>query len=199
MKVIICDDDALIRKSLSLMLRREADMEILGEASNGREALALCEKELPDVVLMDIRMPEVDGIAGTERIKAQFPQVKVMILTTFEDKHNIVQALSAGADGYLVKTDKVAEIAGKLRVLMTGSGVIDADVLKKLTKRTNPLVEGLTAREKDVARLIAQGLTNKEIAEQLFLSAGTVRNVGAMVMEKLQVSNRTQVAGVYYE
>jgi len=199
MKLIIVDDDTLVRKSLSLTLKREDDIAIMGEGENGQEAIALCEKFCPDILLMDIRMPIMDGITATSLIKERFPTVKIMILTTFEDKQNIEQALAAGADGYLVKTDKIAAIAGKLRILMEGSGILDASVLKKLTKRSNPLLESLTPREREVARLVAQGLSNKDIAEQLFLSAGTIRNNVAAVMDKFGVSNRTQIAAAYYE
>jgi DNA-binding NarL/FixJ family response regulator len=132
-------------------------------------------------------------------IKKDYPDVRIMMLTTFDDKPNIQQALTAGADGYLLKTDGVSAIAGKLRTLIEGVGVLDADVLRKLTSQENPDLEKLTPRERDIARLVAQGLPNKEIASQLFLSEGTVRNNLAVVMEKLNVSNRTQLGMVYFE
>ena len=193
MKLLIVDDDALISKSLSLTLARESDITVIGTADNGAQALELCGEQTPDIVLMDIRMPGVDGIAATRLIKQRYPDVRIMMLTTFDDKPNISQALAAGADGYLIKTDKIADIAGKLRVMMDGAGVLGADVLKKLTAQENPALDLLTQRERDIARLVAQGLTNKEIAAQLFLSEGTVRNNLAVVMEKLDVTNRTQL------
>jgi len=193
MKLLIVDDDALISKSLSLTLVRESDITVIGTADNGAQALELCGEQTPDIVLMDIRMPGVDGIAATRLIKQRYPDVRIMMLTTFDDKPNISQALAAGADGYLIKTDKIADIAGKLRVMMDGAGVLGADVLKKLTAQENPALDLLTQRERDIARLVAQGLTNKEIAAQLFLSEGTVRNNLAVVMEKLDVTNRTQL------
>jgi len=199
MKIIIVDDDELIRESLSLTLTLEDDIEVAGVAEDGGQAVALCEKEKPDIALMDIRMPHIDGIAATRLIKDRFPEVKIMMLTTFADKANIQQALSAGADGYLLKTDETDNIASKLRALMTGSGVIDADVLKQLTRPINPLMDSLSPREQDITRLVAQGLTNKEIANQLFLSEGTVRNKILAIMEKLEVSNRTQLGVAYYE
>jgi len=122
-----------------------------------------------------------------------------MMLTTFDDKPNIQQALTAGADGYLIKTDKISDIAGKLRTMMNGAGVLDADVLKKLTAPENPALDQLTLRERDIARLVAQGMTNKEIAARLFLSEGTVRNNIVVIMEKLKVTNRTQLGIVYYQ
>jgi len=198
MKVLLVDDDLLIRKSLSMMLSRETDIDVIGTAADGGEALEMCHAELPDVVLMDIRMPNVDGIAATRLIKKAYPQVRIMMLTTFDDKPNIQQALAAGADGYLLKTDEISDIAGKLRPLAGGAGVLDVEVLKKLTAIENPALEQLTARERDVVRLVAQGLSNKEIAEQLFISEGTVRNHTVAIMEKLGVKNRTQLGMAYY-
>jgi len=198
MKVLIVDDDALIRKSLSLMLGRETDITIVGTATNGGEAFEMCGEHQPDVVLMDIRMPSVDGIAATRMIKKEYPHVRIMMLTTFDDKPNIQQALTAGADGYLLKTDEISAIAGKLRPLVEGVGVLDTEVLKKLTAPENPALEELTQRERDIVRLVAQGLANKEIAAQLFLSEGTVRNNIVTIMEKLDVKNRTQLGMAYY-
>jgi len=199
MKLIIVDDDDLIRESLSLTLSLENDIEVAGVAEDGSVALTLCEQRQPDIVLMDIRMPNIDGIGATRLIKERFPNIKIMMLTTFADKANIQQALAAGADGYLLKTDETDNIAGKLRALMSGSGVLDVDVLKQLTRPVNPLLASLITRERDITRLVAQGLTNKEIAAQLFLSEGTVRNKVLMIMEKLDVSNRTQLGVAYYE
>ena len=199
MRLLITDDDKLIQKSLSLTLSRESDIEVIGCASDGAEAVKLCEAQSPDIVLMDIRMPGVDGIAATRLIKQRYPQIRIMMLTTFDDKPNIQQALSAGADGYLIKTDKIADIPGKLRMMMHDTGVIDSAALKKLAETENSALEMLTARERDIARLVAQGLTNKEIAGQLYLSEGTVRNNLVIAMEKLGVTNRTQLGMVYYK
>jgi DNA-binding NarL/FixJ family response regulator len=199
MKLIIVDDDALIRESLSLTLGLEDDIEVVGEAEDGRAALDLCENLQPDIALMDIRMPNVDGITATRLMRERFPNIKIMMLTTFADKANIQQALSAGANGYLLKTDETDGVAGKLRTLMSGSGVLDPEVLNQLTRPTSSLMDKLSTRERDITRLVAQGLTNKEIATQLFLSEGTVRNKIIGIMEKLKVSNRTQLGVAYYE
>jgi len=199
MRLLIVDDDALIRESLTLTLSLEDDIEIIGEAENGKDALQLCKELGPDIVLMDIRMPGVDGIGATRLIKEKHPDIKIMMLTTFADKSNIQNALSAGADGYLLKTDETAAIAGKLRTLLGGSGVLDAHVLKQLTRPVSPLMDSLSIRERDITRLVAQGLTNKEIAVRLFLSEGTVRNKILMIMDKLEVVNRTQLGVAYYE
>ncbi|MCL2621070.1 MAG: response regulator transcription factor [Defluviitaleaceae bacterium] len=199
MRLLLVDDDKLIRKSLSINLGKEPDIEVVGDAEDGAEAIKMCDQLTPDIVLMDIRMPGTDGIAATRIIKQKHPQIRIMMLTTFDDKPNIQQALSAGADGYLIKTDKIKEIAPKLRLMMAGAGVLDPDALKKLAQAENPALEDLTPRERDIARLVAQGLSNKEIAEQLFLSEGTVRNNIVTIMEKLGVTNRTQLGMAYYQ
>ena len=139
------------------------------------------------------------GVAATRIIKKEFSHMRIMMLTTFDDKPNIQQALSAGADGYLLKTDDQSDIAGKLRLFVGGVGILDAEVIKKLTAAENPALEQLTPRECDIARLIAQGLSNKDIAAQLFLSEKTVRNNITTIMEKLNVSNRTQLGVTYYD
>ena len=198
MKLLIVDDDPLIRKSLEISLSREGDITVIGLSCDGTEAIEICKNTLPDAVLMDINMPGMDGIAATRLIKSRYPSVKIMMLTTFDDRPNIQQALAAGADGYLIKTDKISSIAGKLRLLVEGTGVLGADVLKKLAPQENPVLETLTPRERDITRLVAQGLTNKEIAASVYLSEGTVRNNIVVIMEKLNVTNRTQLGMAYY-
>lgn len=199
MNIIIVDDDKLICKSLELILSKEEDIKVLGSANNGIEALNLCEKSLPDIVLMDIRMPDVDGIQATRLIKKQYPQVRIMMLTTFQDKQCIQMALQAGAESYLLKTDKIADIAQKLRILYAGTAVLDSEVLKNLTTPAITAVEKLTPREQDVLNLVSQGLTNKEIGKQLFLSEGTVRNIVSVIMDKLGAKNRTQLSLILNE
>jgi len=198
MKLLIVDDDQLIRKSLEISLSREPDITVTGLAKDGAEAVDICKNSSPDIILMDINMPGMDGIAATRLIKTRYPAIKIMMLTTFDDRPNIQQALAAGADGYLIKTDKISGIAGRLRLLLDGTGVLDTSVLKKLAPQENPALETLTPRERDIARLVAQGLPNKEIATSLFLSEGTVRNNIVVIMEKLNVTNRTQLGMAYY-
>lgn len=194
MRILIVDDDPLICKSLALTLAREPDMQVIGTAGNGAEAIEMCEKTMPDVVLMDIRMPVMDGIQATRIIKKRFARIHVMMLTTFHDRPNIQMALKSGAEGYLLKTDKIASIGEKLRLLPEGTAVLDSEVLKTLAAPRISSNDKLTPREKDVLDLLTQGLTNKEIAGHLFLSEGTVRNVLSVVMEKLNVKNRTQLS-----
>lgn len=198
MTVIIVDDDALICRSLTLILSKEPDIEVLGTAATGREAVELCKKQAPDLVLMDIRMPQMDGIQATRLIKQLNPAIKVVMLTTFQDRPSIAMALKSGAEGYLLKTDKIAAIPNQLRVLHSGTAVLDSTVLKTLSTPDLPPIDTLTPRERDVLELVAQGLTNKEIAEQLFLSEGTVRNLVSVIMEKLGAKNRTHLSFIVW-
>jgi len=199
MRLLIVDDDPLILASLEISLGKQKDIEVIGCAEDGLKAVAFCQNDAPDVVLMDIRMPGMDGIAATRIIKSRHPDTKIMMLTTFADKQNIQQALAAGADGYLLKTDKIDRLSAKLRMITEGTGVLGAEVLRQLAPRVNPALDKLTTREHDIARLVAQGRTNKEIAGELFLSEGTVRNNIVVIMEKLNVSNRTQLGIAYYD
>jgi NarL family two-component system response regulator LiaR len=144
-------------------------------------------------------MPGMDGIEATRRIKARWPQVRVMILTTFQDDQSIHSALRAGADGYLLKSTPSAGMAERLRALVAGTAVVDATVLKRLGEPSRPSLPGLTPRENDVAELVAQGLSNREIAEHLFISEGTARNVLSGILEKLALRDRTQLAIRYWK
>lgn len=197
MKIIIVDDDPLVCKSLQVLLSREDDIEVIGIAYNGEEAVIFCERSLPDVVLMDIQMPVMDGIVATRRIKENWPQIKVMMLTTFKDERNIRLAILAGAEGYLIKSTKIQNMAQQIRALVSGTTVLDSGILEQLTQNQKAEYEQLTPRENDVLELVAQGLSNREIAHQLFITEGTVRNNLSIILEKLQVRDRTQLA-IYY-
>lgn len=192
-KVLLVDDDKLILQSLKITLTNEPDMTVIGAISNGQEALEICKKDLPDIILMDIQMPNIDGILSTRLIKEQFPNVLIMMLTTFADQAHIKEAMAVGASGYLLKTDPLSELANRIRMLQAGTGIMSADALKQLTQKENPSLKTLTPRELDIARLVAQGLSNKEIAAELFLGEGTVRNNLVTIMEKMEVSNRLQL------
>lgn len=197
MKLLIVDDDPLVCQSLQLLLGKEEDFDIVHLATNGQEAIEFCTKEQPDVILMDIQMPIMDGIESTKKIKDQWPRVSIMMLTTFQDERNIRLALKAGAEGYLLKSASVENMAQQIRAIKAGSTVLDADVLKTIVQPDRKALEGLTERETDIVELVAQGLSNKEIAEQLFLSDGTVRNTLSIVLDKLEIRDRTQLA-IYY-
>lgn len=195
--ILIVDDDPLICQSLKLLLSREPDLSVSATANNGREAVQYCENLPPDLILMDIRMPEMDGIQATREIKSRWPQIKIMMLTTFQDEENIRSALQAGAEGYMLKSTKVSGMAEQLRALGSGSSVLDSDVLKQLMPPPKDELNQLTQREKEIVELVVQGLANREIAAKLFISEGTVRNSLSIILEKLQLRDRTQLA-IYY-
>lgn len=199
MKILIVDDDPLVCKSLQVLLSREEDMEIIGLAQNGSETIDFCKSQQPDIVLMDIQMPVMDGIQATRQIKREWPNIRVMMLTTFQDEKNIRLAILAGAEGYLIKSTEVSSMAQQLRTLVSGTTVLDSDVLKQLTHPEREGFEELTSREKDIVELIAQGLSNREIGEQLFITEGTVRNTLSVILEKLQLRDRTQLAIHYWK
>lgn len=196
MKLLIVDDDSLVCRSLQLLLGKEEDFEVIGVASNGQEAIEFCS-QIPDVVLMDIQMPVMNGIESTKKIKEQWPTIQILMLTTFQDEKNIRLALNAGAEGYLLKSSSINNMAQQIRALKAGSTILDANVLKTIIEPDREALEGLTERETDIVDLIAQGLSNQEIAEQLFLSVGTVRNMLSVVLDKLEIRDRTQLA-IYY-
>jgi len=198
MNVLLVDDDKLILQSLKITLEKEADITVTGAITDGHQALEICKSKLPDLILMDIQMPSIDGIQTTRLIKEDHPDALIMMLTTFADREHIKDAMAAGASGYLLKTDPLSELAPKLRMLLSGTGIMSADALKELTTpKQHPGLKELTPRELDITRLVAEGLSNKEIAATLFLSEGTVRNRIVVIMEKMDVKNRTQLGLAY--
>lgn len=198
-KVLLVDDDKLILQSLKMTLSKETDITVIKALSDGLEALKICKTDTPDIILMDIQMPKIDGIQSTRLIKEHFPNILIMMLTTFADQAHIKEAMAVGASGYLLKTDPLSDLANRLRMLQAGTGIMSADALKQLTQKENPALKMLTPRELDIARLVAQGLSNKEIAVELFLSEGTVRNNLVIIMDKMGVSNRLQLGINYYK
>ncbi len=204
MNVLLVDDDALIRESLAVLLSLEDDIGEIRQAANGQEAVTVCQEWQPDVVLMDIRMPVMDGVAGTKALKQAYPHLPVVILTTFKDDDYIREAVRHGAAGYLLKNQPSESIINSLRWVIKGNTVFPQDVASSLSQMlqeqpTTADAEGwnLTAREWDVVALVAEGCSNKEIAAQLFLSEGTVRNYVTGMLEKLQLRDRTQLAIAY--
>lgn len=203
LRVLIVDDDALIRDGLKILLELEEDFTVVGTATNGQEAYAQCQKERPDLVLMDIRMPVMDGVLGTQQIKQHFPEIKVVILTTFKDDEYIKEAIKSGAEGYILKNQPSDSIIESLRAVDKGNIVFEREVagtissmLKEEKKRADLDVE-LTPRELEILQLVADGLSNKEIAEKIFLSEGTTRNYVTGLLEKLNLRDRTQLAIFY--
>ena len=209
-KVMLVDDEQLIRSGLKIMLETYPDIEVIHQAGNGREAFECCKIEVPDVVLMDIRMPVSTGIEGTKLIKEAYPEVKIVMVTTFQDTEYIVEAMQYGASGYLLKDSSYEAIYDGIKVALSGKVVMDATVSEKLVmqpkspaasteKKTDISSLGLTEREIELIRLVSQGLNNKEISEALFLSEGTVKNNISTILSKLSLRDRTQLVIFAYD
>jgi DNA-binding NarL/FixJ family response regulator len=204
-KVLIVDDQSLIRQGLKALLELETDLEIVGEAENGEIAVNLVEELHPDVVLMDMRMPIMDGVASTREIHHRFPEIKILVLTTFDDDEYVTAALQSGAMGYLLKDTPSEELAVAIRAVHKGYTQLGPGIVKKLLiqfpnipvdKTPSPpanLAE-LTPREKEVLQLIAKGASNREIAQKLFISEGTVKNHVTNILNRLNLRDRTQAA-----
>jgi len=197
MRLLLVDDDKLVTESLEAILSAQADIEVAGTCENGRESLAFLEEETVDIVLMDIRMPVMDGIEATARIKKEHPDVKVLVLTTFRDFRHVHQALYAGADGYMLKNDSVANQLENIRAVHAGRTMISREALAALTERKKD--EELTERENECMALIAHGHTNKEIARRMYIGEGTVRNLISNMLDKLLLRDRTQIAIYYWQ
>lgn len=200
-KIIIVDDEKLIREGLRLMLLTYEDIEVVGTAANGYEALELCKNNIVDVVLMDIRMKLCDGVKGTRLIKEQFKKVKVLILTTFNDEEYIKEALSYGAFGYMLKDSSHEVIYNSIKSAHSGNMVIHPEAATKIIEGTSKIREaidigkyGLQEKEIKIIEGIARGLSNKEISEELFLSEGTIKNNITNILSKLSLRDRTQIA-----
>ena len=207
-KVMLVDDEQLIRSGLKIMLETYPDIEVIHQAGNGREAYECCQIEVPDVVLMDIRMPVSTGIEGTKLIKEAYPEVKIVMVTTFQDTEYIVDAMQYGASGYLLKDSSYEAIYDGIKVALSGKVVMDATVSEKLVmqpkapttiEKTDISSLGLTEREIELIRLVSQGLNNKEISEALFLSEGTVKNNISTILSKLALRDRTQLVIFAYD
>ncbi len=202
MKVIICDDQAIIRDGLEMLLTLERDIEVVGQAQDGAEAVELVAQHQPDLALMDLKMPGMNGIEATRQIHTHYPATKVLVLTTYDDDEWVFDAIRAGAAGYLLKDTPREEVIRAIRGTVDGKSFVDPAVTGKLleqvssqqTQATSLITGKLTRREVDVLGLIARGLNNADIAARLHLAEGTVRNHVSIILSKLQVSDRTQAA-----
>lgn len=203
-RILLVDDQAMFREGLHTLLATQPDLEVVGEASNGEEALRLCATCQPDVVLMDLRMPVLDGVAATRRLRALHPEARVLVLTTFDDDEDIFEGLRAGAVGYLLKDASSAKLFEAVRAASRGESFLQPSVAARVVAefarlaehapRADAPVEALSERELGVLRLVAQGASNKEIAAALFLAEGTVKNHLTNILTKLDVRDRTQAA-----
>lgn len=212
LRVLIVDDQALVRAGFSMILGTEDDIEVVGEAENGQEAVAGAQEHSPDVILMDIRMPEMDGITATRQLNELYPDgsgPRVIILTTFDLDEYVYDALRAGASGFLLKDTPPDELADAIRVVASGDALLSPSITRKLleefTKATptasRPVADlgQLTDREEEVLRELARGLSNSEIAEALFVSETTVKTHVSHILTKLELRDRVQAVVVAYE
>ncbi|MEV4489937.1 response regulator transcription factor [Micromonospora coxensis] len=200
-RVLLVDDQHLIRAGLRMLCDAQPDIEVVGEADNGREAIALAARLLPDVVVMDLRMPAVDGITATSRILAERPATRVLVLTTFGDDDHLYPALTAGACGFLLKDAPPADLVDGVRRAAAGASPFSEQVLQRLVRRavharaeTPRTAPGLTAREQDVLHLVAEGLSNTEIADRLHIGVTTVKTHITSLMTKTNSPNRVRLA-----
>lgn len=199
-KLLLADDQQMFRQGLASLLSLETDLKIVGEASNGEEAIALAESRQPDIILMDVRMPVCNGVEATRVIHQRFPWIKILVLTTFDNDEYVWQSLEAGALSYLLKSTSSREVVTALRSLNRGQSQLDSSIAQKIFARLKPLTPKVnyqkmfSDRELIVLRLLGQGKSNKEIAKSLHLSEGTIRNHLSNIFIKLDVRDRTQAA-----
>ncbi|EEL47892.1 MULTISPECIES: response regulator [Bacillus cereus group] len=203
-KVLLVDDHTVVLKGLAFFLSTQEDLELVGEANNGQEALMKVEETQPDIVLMDLYMPEMDGIEATACIKKEYPNVKVLVLTSFSDQAHVLPALKAGASGYILKDVEPDQLVEAIRSAYKGNIQLHPDIASSLLSQTLPQEEAevpsnihvdvLTARENEVLQLLAKGMSNKEIASVLVITEKTVKAHVSSILSKLQLSDRTQAA-----
>lgn len=205
--VLIVDDQELIRESLKVILNVSPDMKVIDAVSGVAEALTCAASRRPDVVLMDIRMPGMDGVEGTNLLKERFPAVKVIVLTTFDDDEYVFGAIKNGASGYLLKGSSVTELSNAIRTAYNGGAVIHPNVASKVLEQFSVMAKGparlqveervrkeISKSEWQIIRTVGSGMSNKEIAKELCLSEGTVRNAISNILFKLELRDRTQLA-----
>lgn len=204
MKLVIIDDDRLVSGALKTILEMNPDIHVSAAGTDGTDAVRLYREHLPDILLMDIRMKYMDGLEATAEIRKEFPDAKILLLTTFSDDEYIVKALQLGAKGYLLKQD-YTNLLPALEAVASGQTVFGCEVVSKLpglfrkTESFDYASADISEREQEIISLIANGMSNKEIASELFLSEGTVRNYLSNILDKLNLRDRTQVAVFYYQ
>ncbi len=202
MRVIICDDQSIVRDGLKMLLKLEPDIQVIGTVEDGAVAVEAVKREKPDLVLMDLKMPGLNGVEATRQIRAKYPEVKVLVLTTYDDDEWVFDAIQAGASGYLLKDTPREELIKAIRGTIAGKTYIDPLIAGKVleqvsshqTQPASMITSKLTDREIEILSLIAKGLSNTDIADRLFLSEGTIRNHVSAILSKLDISDRTQAA-----
>jgi DNA-binding NarL/FixJ family response regulator len=209
-RVLLCDDQALVRSGFRMILDARDDLEVVGEAEDGLQAIALTRKLDPDVILMDVRMPELDGVEATRRLAAAGSRARVLILTTFDLDEYVYEAIRAGASGFLLKDVQPSQLVDAIRVIAAGEALLAPTVTRRLLDRfadtlpdgdkpLPPGLDSLTERELEVLKLLAQGLSNAELADRLFLSETTVKSHISSVLRKLHLRDRVQAVVLAYE
>lgn len=201
-RLLLVDDQAVVRVGISAIISTDDKMEVVATAADGQEAVYLAEIHQPDLVLMDLKMPVMNGIQATRLIKEKFPHIRVLVLTTYDADEWVFDAIRAGAEGYLLKDSSREELLKAIRDTLEGKTAVDANVAGKLFQHVrqnisptdSKLAENLSERELEILKLIARGMNNRVIAETLFLSEGTVRNYVSSILAKLEVEDRTQAA-----
>ena len=202
-RVLLVDDDSLICESLKILLELQGDLVVTGTCKNGQEALEALEEQEVDVVLMDIRMPVMDGVQATKAMKERYTSIKIILLTTFKEEEYIKEAIGYGAEGYILKSQSSDSIIESIRAVFKGNTVYQKEVMLSITdamkKNPEPLkMSGdLTPREMEILKGIGEGKSNREISKELFLGEGTVRNYITKLLDKLELRDRTQLA-IYY-
>lgn len=204
-KVMIADDQDIVREGLKMILSLHEEIEVVGEASNGEELLAKLERTTPEVVLMDIRMPVMNGIEATKHIKETYPDIKIVILTTFNEDQYIFEGLQYGADGYLLKDSDSKDLLEAIKSAVRGDILLNPNITKKVIQalrvqksetandEASRLLSTLTPRELEVTKQVLQGKTNKDISNDLYVTEGTVKNYVSKVLEKMQTNNRSEL------
>jgi DNA-binding NarL/FixJ family response regulator len=206
-RVLIADDEEMVRTGLRLVLDREPDIEVVDETGDGRTTVERTAELEPDVVLMDIRMPQMDGIEATRRIVDSHTRARVIVLTTFDEDQYVYDALSAGASGFLLKYAPADDLVSAIRIVAAGEAMLAPSVTRRLLERfagesetpQATKIATLTAREQEVMKLVAKGMSNTEIADQLVLSRATVKTHVANILEKLDARDRVQAAAIAYQ
>lgn len=200
-RVLLADDQPLFRQGLASLLSLEDDLEIVGQANNGQEAITITEQLQPDVILMDVRMPVCDGVKATREIHQRFPWIRVLVLTTFDEDEYIWESLQAGALGYLLKSTPSSQLATAIRTVYQGHSQLGPTIAQKVFSQLHPPVSpkqnthhALSERELEVLSLIGQGKNNREIAQTLYLTEGTVKNYVSQILSRLGLRDRTQAA-----
>lgn len=200
-KVLLAEDQVMVRQGLKAMIETDPDIRVTGEAGNGREAIELCEKQSFDLIVLDIRMPVMDGIEAARRIRARWPEVKLLMLTTFDDEDYVMDSLKLGVNGYMLKTGDTESLIRSIKSAVAGGLSLEDQVAAKVVPRLLRQQEdelgpdpSLTPRERAILKAIGEGRSNSEIAELLHLSVGTVKNHISHLLDKLELRDRTQLA-----